>query len=360
MDVISFFSGTYAEARRKFLEASAAKALVVDSYQNPSCKGREGEDLFMDVARVGAPNASRLLVLSSGTHGIEGYCGSGIQVGLLQSDTFSQLPDDVGVILIHAVNPYGFSHDRRVNEDNIDLNRNYVDFSKPLPGNEHYSSLHQYILPEEWSGTSRDVADDGLAAFVKENGGKAFTAAVSGGQYAHPDGVFYGGAADSWSRTTLQEIVSSLATSVDCVGFIDFHTGLGPFGQGEIIGLGSPEQLARTLDWYGDQVTNPDAGTSSSAPVVGTMGHAMSDAFPNSPSTFIALEYGTLAPKEVLEAVRADNWLYQKGDVESELGRSIKKQIREAFYPDDADWRQKVWDRACDVVDRALDKLIVK
>ena len=29
--------------------------------------------------------------------------------------------------MIHALNPFGFAHLRRANEDNVDLNRNFVD-----------------------------------------------------------------------------------------------------------------------------------------------------------------------------------------------------------------------------------------
>ena len=68
----------------------------------------------------------------SGTHGVEGYCGSGIQIGFLKEGLFAELPDDMSVVLLHAMNPYGFSNDRRVNEDNVDLNRNFLDFAAPI------------------------------------------------------------------------------------------------------------------------------------------------------------------------------------------------------------------------------------
>ncbi len=123
MTVPSFFSATYSEARNKFLNACADRSLTVKSHLNDRAKGAEEEDLFMDVTRIGPENASKILILSSGTHGGEGFCGSGIQVGLLREGFLKELPADTAVILIHAINPYGFSHVRRVNEDNIDLNR---------------------------------------------------------------------------------------------------------------------------------------------------------------------------------------------------------------------------------------------
>ncbi|HYF41108.1 MAG TPA: DUF2817 domain-containing protein, partial [Ramlibacter sp.] len=68
----SVFSESYAQARQRFIEAASAAGLLVESRQHPE-KGRDGEDLAMDVARDGDPSATRLLILTSACHGVEGY-----------------------------------------------------------------------------------------------------------------------------------------------------------------------------------------------------------------------------------------------------------------------------------------------
>ncbi len=73
------FSSTYARARAQFLDAAAAAGLAVESHPHP-LPGREGEPLAMDVVRDGPADAHRLLILSSACHGVEGHCGSGVQV----------------------------------------------------------------------------------------------------------------------------------------------------------------------------------------------------------------------------------------------------------------------------------------
>ena len=78
-DIQSGFSKSYAEARQKFLKAAQAAGLTVDSNIHP-LKGRDGEELAMDVVLDGAPDAKQLLIISSACHGVEGYCGSGVQV----------------------------------------------------------------------------------------------------------------------------------------------------------------------------------------------------------------------------------------------------------------------------------------
>ena len=86
---------------------------------------------------MGADDAQALLIVSSGCHGIEGYCGSGLQVALLRDGALRARARDAGValLLVHAMNPWGFSHGRRVTFENVDLNRNFVDFGRSLPLN---------------------------------------------------------------------------------------------------------------------------------------------------------------------------------------------------------------------------------
>ena len=354
MSVSSYFSGTYAEAREKFLAAAADQSLEVESLLNQNAKGAEGEDLYSDIVRIGPAGASRVLVLSSATHGVEGYCGSGPQIGLLREGRFNDLPDDLSVVMIHAMNPYGFSHNRRVTEDNVDLNRNFVDFDNLPDTGTAYAGVHPLILPDDWDGPAKQAADEAIEIYIAEHGLMAFQAAVSGGQYSHANGVFYGGTGPTWSNKMVRSVLTKHAGQASRLGVIDFHTGLGPYGYGEMITDGPPADKARASEWYGEQATNPDAGTSTSAPLKGTFGLGVADTLPHAELAFIALEYGTYDITRILNAVRGDNWLYQKGELDSEVGRAIKQEIRDAFYPDKDDWKQAVWTRALEAIDLAM------
>ena len=354
MTVSSYFSATYADARAKFLAACDDRGLKVDSRLNSRAKGAQGEALYMDIARIGSDQAKKVLFLMSGTHGVEGYCGSGVQIGFLREGYFSELTDDLSVVMVHAMNPFGFSHDRRVNEDNVDLNRNFLNFEGANRPHSKYGTIHPFVLPDDWDGPVRNAANKQLGLYIEEHGMRAFQAAVSGGQYTHKDGIFFGGAGPTWSNETFRAVLRDYASKAETVGFIDFHSGLGPYGYGELISLGSLDQKTHVHRWFGDEATDPDAGTSSSAPVVGTVGHGVADVLKNASIAFIALEYGTRDLTEVLTALRGDNWLYHKGDLDSDLGRQIKADIRDAFYPDEDDWKQKIWTRAVDVTERAV------
>ena len=106
----AFFAQSYAEARAKFLAAADAAGLDVVSHPHPLL-GRDGEPLAMDVARFGAADAPALLMVTSACHGVEGYCGSGVQNALLADPGFHAAARQAGVavLYVHGLNPYGFS-----------------------------------------------------------------------------------------------------------------------------------------------------------------------------------------------------------------------------------------------------------
>ena len=144
--------------------------------------------------------AREALILISGTHGVEGFCGSGCQVNFLRDDALLNEFEDAGVrvVLLHALNPYGFSHIRRTNEDNVDLNRNFRDFSQPIPPNTDYAEVHGFMVPATWPPSPEN--EGRLMAYVKARGERALQNATSGGQCEFPDGLFYGGVRPAWSN----------------------------------------------------------------------------------------------------------------------------------------------------------------
>ena len=349
------FSASYAEAREKFRDAARATGAVLEVYRNPAT-GPDGLALTTDTARLGPREAQRLLIVMSGTHGVEGFCGSGVQVALLKSGVAGQRPPDAALLMIHAINPSGFAWTRRVTEGNVDLNRNFVDHGRPYPVNREYELLREAICPSDWSAKGRAAADAILAAYEAAHGTMALQTAISAGQFIDPAGLFYGGQAPSWSNRTLREILRREVVGTRHVAFIDLHSGLGPNGVGEIINnhvSGSPG-FQRVKQWFGAEATSSEEGNSASAVVIGTADIALDEALPQAAVTGITLEYGTVPVRDLLEALRADNWLHKHGRRDSAQGRAITARLRHVFYPDTDVWRAMVWERANDVVRRAL------
>jgi hypothetical protein len=340
----------YTEARARFLDAARAAGARLSAHDHP-LTGPGGEALATDVAVVGKPDAPTRLLVISGTHGVEGFAGSMCQTRWLSEGV--SVPGDVAVVFVHAINPFGFAWVRRVNEDNVDLNRNCIDFGVPCPDNPGYDELAGALVPDRWDGESREQTAATLLAWGREHGFDALQDAVSAGQYRHPNGIFYGGARAVWSQRTLEAVARETLAGATCGAVIDLHTGLGPFGVGELI-ASHPDRAGkeRLAAWY-DDYTVPSEGTSVSSDVSGDILDALEAWLPGSEVTGVAIEWGTVDMVEVSNALRADAWLHAYADPRGPEAGPIKAQLRAAFAPDDPAWSDLVWDRFTDVAEQA-------
>ena len=359
--VIEAFSPSYALARRKFLQGCVAAGLTVDTRPHP-LKGKDGEELAMDVAYDGPADAQNLLIVTSACHGIEGHCGSGVQVFALYDTEWRDKARaaGVGVLYVHALNPHGFSYGRRVTQENVDLNRNFADFTQPLPVNAGYAELHPLLLPKAWPPSPENQA--AIDSWIASHGVPAYQAAISGGQYQFDDGLFFGGTAPTWSNRTLRQVLQKHARKAAKLAWIDLHTGLGPNGHGERIfasHLDDAAAYARANAWWGGEtaVTSMFDGSSASARLTGLMCGVIDEECPQAEYTGIALEYGTQPILDVMGALRADHWLHKHPDAAPELAEAIHARMREAFYTDTDAWKGQVISQARQAMFQAVDGL---
>ncbi|MDP2008490.1 MAG: M14 family metallopeptidase [Rubrivivax sp.] len=343
VDAATFFAPTYAQARAKFLSSAEAAGLDVHSHRHPLL-GHDGEILAMDVARLGPADAAGLLLVSSGCHGVEGFCGSGVQSALLADADFhaAALRAGVAVLYVHALNPYGFSWWRRTTHENVDLNRNWQDFSRPLPANPAYDEIAHLLLPATWPPAAEVEA--ALAAYAARHGERGLQTALSAGQYTHPQGLFFGGHTPTWSQQTLRHVLQEHATRCTRLAWIDLHTGLGPSGHGERIFACKDDAaaLARARAWWGAEVTSIYDGSSASALLSGLMWMSAYQECPQAEYTGIALEYGTAPMAEVVAALRAEQWMENHPEAPAEARAALKQRMRDAFYTDTPEWKQRI------------------
>jgi hypothetical protein len=355
------FSTTYAQARRRFLDAAEVAGAAHASHPHP-LPGRETEHLAVDVAVDGNPQSAKILIVSSGCHGVEGFAGSAVQVATLLDADLRDRARTAGVALvhIHGLNPYGFSHLHRTTEDNVDLNRNFHDFSRSLPRNDSYRKVHPLLLPEQWPPPAAGEA--ALMQLMQASGVKALQAVVARGQHEFADGLFFGGTGPCWSNLTLRRVLRETAGHATQLAWIDVHTGLGPRGVGErILACATGEAERRARAWWGPAVTSIHDDSSTSTFLTGPMWTAAPDECPRAEYTGIALEYGTVPILEVLQALRADNWLRAataRGiEPPDELAQSIRGQMMQAFLVDSDDWKERVLEQARDAILQAIDNL---
>ncbi|WP_439815882.1 DUF2817 domain-containing protein [Zavarzinia sp. CC-PAN008] len=335
------FSADHAQARGRFLTAAQARRLPLVSHVHP-LRGPRDEELACDVVRLGPADAGRILLLVAGTHGVEGFFGTAALLDALEGGIAP--PAGCAILMVHALNPHGHAHLRRVTEGNVDLNRNFVDFAGPLPPAPDYDAIDAGVNPQALDAAALAQADAVLRAFQKAHGAAALQAAITRGQYHRPGGIYFGGTAPTWSRQLVETLCASDLARAERLVVLDFHTGLGAPGSAELISEAAADsaELARASAWFGPQVASAAAGQSLSAAVHGSLDSGLAHLCPHAERTILCLEVGTVSAVEVLRALRADNWLHQWGTPHGPRTQAIKAAIRAAFFPDTPDWKTQV------------------
>src|SRR3989344_413330 len=328
--LVDAFSPSYAKARTKFLEAAATAGLPIESHAHP-LKGRDGEDLAMDVLR--------------------------------DSEWRAKARDaGVATLYIHALNPYGFSHVRRFTHENVDLNRNFQNFSRPLPVNTAYREVQPLLLPEQWPPGPDNVA--AVEQYIATKGEAAWQAAISQGQHEFPQGVFFGGTEPTWSNRTLRRVLRQHGAGASHIAWIDLHTGLGPSGHGERIYAGNDDDVAvaRARAWWdgggATPVTSIYDGSPPPALPPRPVWAPLHDQSPHAEYTGIAMEYGTVPVLDVMNAIRAEQWLNLHPDTPADKAAQIKAQMLAAFYTDTDAWKGQIISQARQSMFQAVEGLV--
>ena len=331
----SFFSPDYAAARGRFLAAARAAGAALESLPL-AATGPGGEKLSIDVARLGSPDATRVLLHTSGLHGVEGFAGSAVQLAALERAP--AVPAGSAIVLAHALNPYGMAWLRRANENNVDLNRNFLAAGERWEGAPAlYSRLNSLLNPSTPPGPDRFRWR--LAAAALRHGPRAVKHAIAQGQYEFPRGLFFGGRMpEAGPRLYLDFLRQSLARA-EYLMAIDLHTGLGPRGSETLIleaGVGTTPvaELERGL---GRRLVDPAAGRTLYR-IRGGMGSAVRAALPRARSDFLLQEIGTCPARAVLAALREENRCHHHG---GRLTDPAKQALLEAFRPSSPKWRRQ-------------------
>jgi hypothetical protein len=371
-----FLADDYQAARRRLFDAIDRAGASVESTVHPERRGPNGEELAIDVVSMGPEAADAALVVVSGTHGVEGFAGSALQTQLLTRVANGDLvaPEGLRIVLVHALNPFGFAWVSRTNEDNVDLNRNFIDWSMPLPANQAYDELAPVLVPERWDAEAIEATTAELWAAAERLGVRELQRVITAGQYRHPDGIYFGGVGPAWSNRWLEAHAPGLVGGAGRVVVLDLHTGLGPAGHGELISVDGSDRPGhqRARAWWGDVRSQQD-GDAVSTDLTGEWLSRIEHWWPQAEVTAATLEFGTVDTVQVLQALRAEAWLRTdrarrsgpaQSESESEIesgpeldgagDRAILAELRAAFAPDDPVWAQRVTDRFTDVVDGTL------
>lgn len=347
---------TYGESRARFLRATSSRSLPVERHVL-TVRGGDGQELSIDVARLGEAHPTRALVVLSGVHGVEGFIGSALQTDLVDRIAGRRLPPGVGILIIHGVNPWGMSWWRRQNEHNVDLNRNWArDRLEPSPSPD-YDELHPLLCPDTDDLPDVDTFVATMWDHVDRLGIDRVRQAVTGGQYSRPDGLHFGGDRLEESTAIVAEVAAPFLAGCELSCAIDLHTGHGPFGECTLLSdqpPGSPQDL--WLHRHFPQlrieatVENPAATT---GPKTGQIGAGLGELSPGRHHC-TSVEFGTVDEVEQLVAAYHEQWMHRRGGPDHPEFEAVRWRYRCCFTPEDPAWVEASFRTGRDVLDAAI------
>jgi len=384
---LSVFPKDYVEGRDRFRTAAKAAGCRLEAHAIDA-KGPDGGELTIDVAfRDGSGMAQRVVIVSSGLHGAEGFFGSGIQTAWLETVGQSwQPPAGVRLIIAHALNPYGFAWRRRWDENNIDLNRNFLinrDFLSDDPKYAHSrdvyacldpllnlkkppSRLEPYTLKVMLTILRQGLKARGQLPASQRPGAWAlgrlfdlglgeFKKTLPVGQYERPLGLFYGGSGPATATRIMQARLPEWVGNAAFALHIDFHTGLGRWADYKLLLDDGPDtEAARWVaDKFGADVVEPIDGATAYA-ARGSIGQYSQWALKECRYHYFCAEFGTYSPMRVLAALRAENQAHHYGRQPGQSLEWPKRQVVETFCPASPAWRGEVLEKGLGILQRAL------
>ncbi|NQU84366.1 MAG: DUF2817 domain-containing protein, partial [Mariniphaga sp.] len=326
------------------------------------------QDLKIDFCYVPAQKEeSKLLIVSSGTHGIEGFTGSAVQQMMMDNFLEIGMLDNIGILFIHAVNPYGFKFLQRTTENNVDINRNCDTirtlFSTP---NDGYIALNEMLNPSGKVSVGSIKNKFFMLVAIKklmQESKASLRQAILQGQYEFPKGIYFGGKDFEPQLSILSEVILDKAANYDTLFNIDLHTGYGARG---VLHLFPNPTENQEVKKHLEQIFEGDTIDWGDSDDFYTMNGQFSDyigkLLPRKFYLPMSFEYGTLNSQNTLGLVKSlhnsilENQGIQYGYKNVKDSLAVMKNYMEMFYPSSETWRSKIMNDTYEMMELVFER----
>ncbi len=349
----AYVLGTYDEARDQFRASGQvlAKRYARVELEAIDVASTTDDDLTVDTIFVpGQKSQQKLLIISSGVHGIEGFVGSAVHQMFMAEVLPNVNMDTLSILFVHSLNPWGHRHSRRVTQNNVDLNRNF-DVATDLFAIENaaYADIDGFLNPTE--PVTQEMVDNAMSevfSFAVDYPREELQQAILGGQYQFPKGLYYGGSGFEPQKAPIEALLTEKIAAHEAVFLMDFHTGYGKRGHLHLFGapkVGDPEAMSVVFEGY---TIDTGADDPDFYETTGDFTLYLGKLVDPKPYVGMTMEYGTMDSQTDVGAVRSlanmrlENQGYQHGYVEDGARAQVEKQFRDMYDPPEAEWRTAI------------------
>jgi hypothetical protein len=348
------FPSSYEESRARFIQDFERLRAKWHSSRLESAPLKSDPSLSIDFAWAEPRQKENLIVISTGLHGIEGYVGSAMLKTFMDEFAPQLNPENTGLLLVHAINPYGMKNRRRYNENNIDLNRNFVwDEVFDPQINPDYEPLIPLVNP------ARPIANlfASDAAFLARLVGSILKLGILrirqgmlSGQYRHPRGVQFGGQSTQESTQLMRGLFQRAFDAYGQVIHLDMHTGYGPRYQMSMVNStrepASGPELVERFKYPLIVAATPSDFYTVTGDITEYFYQLRDEKYPSKKLFATCFEFGTFGaslPAQIrsMRVTILENLLFQHGAKTDALRRAVRKEYEELFFPAEEKWREK-------------------
>lgn len=367
---LQYFQNSYMESRGAFRFQANKLHAKIDSVQlfSRNIPSKIDNDLTVDFCYVPArKDAKKLLILTSGTHGVEGFVGSAVQQMFMNEVLDVEMIDNVGILFVHAINPFGFKFSRRLTENNIDLNRNCdIDDSIFSFENSGYNDLSGMLNPTGKVNVGSLKNRFFMLVLINkmlQKSSAVLRQAILQGQYEHKKGIYFGGFNFEPQLAIVSEVFKSIAVDYETVFNIDLHTGYGERGTSHLFPNPIEDKKVKsTLEniFEGHEINwgDSDEFYIINGSFTDYIGKLLSDKF----YLPMLLEYGTMNSQSTVGSVKSlhitvlENQGTQFGYKSAKDSIEIKNNYSQMFNPSSKRWRTKIMLDSKDILRQAMKK----
>lgn len=377
----SYFPSDYLASRSRFQQevSNLPGPKDLGSWKIPSAKDT---DLQVDYAFLPAANEKpkNLFIIVSGVHGIESYTGSAIQSMYINELLPTLDRNQTSLLLVHALNPYGFKYHRRCTENLVNLNRNCSSTEKLYQLKNKISlDLATMFIPKEplsslqaplFSKMKKKPSQKGDMIFFDETPLDEFIKGVGPGQYESPQALEFGGFKREPQIENCLQLLKSIMPKHKDIFLFDIHTGLGDRGRLHLL-TGDPllcinkELFNEILDPKSDEsiydfTSNEVEGFYETFGATNDMVAELTQSHQR--VCALTLEFGTLGLSFENQIDSLNRWLLEHqasiyGCKDPNLEKEIEKLNLDKFFPQETDWQNQILETSRKFFSRIQERL---
>jgi len=352
MDV--YFPSSYEDSRTRFLSSLSLIQQKWHSTQLQTHPLKNFPDLSIDWLWAHASKKETLVIISTAEHGIEGYVGYALMKIFIEEFAPRLDPENTGLLLIHGLNPWGMKYHRKVNENSVDLNRNFVFDGNFDPAiNSEFHQVRDLINPQTrirsfgienikfWGRVLKAIFTSGIATVTK---------AALLGQHHTPNGFYYGGTTYQEGTVVAMKLYRRALDEYQSVIQIDMHTGYGPRDQMSIImsplDTMTSEGTSNKFNYPLVLKINAEEFYEISGDMAAYYYELRDKSFPDKQLFACGFEFGTfgsslLARIRSLRAMVFENQLHWRGAKNEGIAHRVRREFEELYFPAEKKWREK-------------------